>query len=232
MGFIEKLKALKEQAAETLLEPERVDAWGFHLAECGIQAEVEWRPTLDDVLGRTAGASSLCIGRIRLIDRPIGYIELKKFTSSSETSVTFGTGERSEKKFNYEDHFLIKVPERRLVDPPRAKRRAKRAFWIVGKVIEYQWRGGRFAAQLAANTNLNRVLAESGEKKIIIKYDRSESCIRIVRPYVGMTQHVESGLIRFTAEMSPHYNLPVREALAAYEYIARQAKVYAGLAQS
>lgn len=215
-----------------MLEPDRLDAWGFYLAHCGIRSEIEWWLALDDVLRGSISGSRLCIGRLRLYDRPIDCVEIMKWTSSSETSVTIMGRERSKKQLSYEDHFVIQVSERRLIDPPRARRKPKRSLWIVGRVTDYQWRGTRFAQQLAADAHLNRMLAESGEQEIRIKYDRRASCIRVVRPYIGMTQHVESSLLRFQAEMIPDYHLPTPEALAAYENIARQARAYAGLARS
>lgn len=231
MGIMDRLQALKEQAARMLLEPERVDAWVTHLAECGFQGEVESRLQLDDVL-RYSRIPRLCLARIRIHGRPIDCIELVKFSSSSGTSTTTLGTERSETRFNYKDHFIIELPERRLADPPRARRKPKRAYWLFGKILAYQWRGQCFAEQLAADTALNEALTQSGEGKIIVKYYRSENCIRIVRPYVGMTRHVESGLLRFHANIETHHHLPTPQALGAYEQIARMARSYAGLSPS
>lgn len=237
MGILDKLKELKEQAAQFILEPERLDALAGHLNECGLQAEVECQAKLEDVhVTRGESGSSFapfCIGRIRLYDSPLDHIEIIKSSGSSSTSVdVIGARERTRTKMNYEDHFIIDVPGHELVGVPRAKRKAKRALWIVGKIIEYRWRGGRFAEDLAGDASLNRMLAASGEGKIIVRYDRSGNCIRIVRPYVGMTIDMKSGLIRHDWKIDTQYNFPSREALTAYASIALHARAYAALSRT
>lgn len=237
MGIMDQLKALKERAAQFVLEPERVDAWIDYLKECRVRAELEWTAKLEDVHtvhreGRTR-FSSFSLGRIRLHGSAINHIEIIKASGSSSSSIdVIGMPERTHTKMVYEDHFLIDVPERGPIDPPRARRKPKKAYWIFGRVLEYRWRGGRFAEILASDATLNKVLAEEGEEKIHIGYDRGRNCICIGRPYIGMTIDTKSGLIRHSTELSRHYNFPSQEAFKAYEHIARKIRDYAGLPDS
>ena len=212
-----------------------MDAWVEHLKECRVSAEVELRAKLEDVRtmhrGEGMNFASFSLGRIRLHDCAIDHIEIIKASGSSSSSIDIiGMPKRTRTKMYYEDHFLIDTPERKPIDPPRAKRKPKKAYWIFGKVLEYRWRGGRFAGTLASDNTLNKILNEEGEEKIDIGYDRGRNCICIERPYIGMTIDMKSGLIRHSTELSRHYNFPSRKAFKAYEYIARKGRAYIGLA--
>lgn len=44
MGVMDRLREARDSLVRLTLEPERLDAWVEHLAACGVQGEVEWRP--------------------------------------------------------------------------------------------------------------------------------------------------------------------------------------------
>ena len=78
MGFFEQFSTMKEDFFQLLLDPQRVDAWLNRLRECGVAAEIEWRPqNLEDLVRNTQG----CIARIRLDGVAINAIEIVKNVS-------------------------------------------------------------------------------------------------------------------------------------------------------
>jgi len=216
-----------------------VNAWVEFLKGCGVKAEVQWLPKLEDVPSVQREDSihlpRFCIGRIRLHERPIDHIDLIKSVGSGGVSTSvdvIGIQEWSRTKVRYEDHFVIRIPKHKLVEPPRAKRKPKRAYWIFGRVLEYQWRGGRIAENLASDATLNRELVDSDEGKVRIRYDANHDGISIMRSHIGMMIEARNGLIRHSREIHTYYNFPTREGLMAYEHIARQVRQYVGLPQS
>jgi len=116
-----------------LLERDRVEAWLTHLYECDMEAELESVPELRGVHFGTRRS----LGRVRLHNAAFGCIELFRSTTTTTTDTNLVLGGKSTQKVSYEDHFIIDVPERKLADPPKAMRKPRRAYWLVGRVLGY-----------------------------------------------------------------------------------------------
>ncbi len=228
MGRKDTMDTHNEQALRLLLEPERMEEWLAHLAACGFEAEMAWRAKPEE-RRKVIDTSGGCIARIRLHKSPINMIEIIKPHVVSESSLGAPGNRKLKRRIQCEERFMIELGSCRIVTPPRAQRRAKRAFWIVGRVVGYQWHGKDFADELAAERTLNRALDKAGEEKIIINYNRHKHRIEILRPYTGTAQGVEMGGLPDPVRLDSRYHLPSPEALTAYEHLARLAKAYAGV---
>jgi len=234
MGLMNKLREMHDNLVRLALEPERLDAWLEHLAGCGVQGEVEWRPhdLIDAKKGTGRSGWPLCYGKLRLQNTAIDRIHFIKGQMASSTSSSFIVKSTTRQKIMYEDRFYIDAQAHLPVADVRAKRRPKRAYWIFGKILGWRWKGGRFAQKLAADRLLNDALLQNDEGKITIRYNKRQRAYCIRRPYIGMTTTTTSGMFTgFKGEINPEYHFPAKEALQAYHRIAQYVRAEAGLPQ-
>ncbi len=249
MGLMDGLKQLQEGLSDTILEPDRPKAFVAYLASLGYRAEIEWVPK--GLMEANAGGGACCMGRIRLANNPIDRIELRKHSAGSNKSHSQRKVRRTVQSIRYIDHFLIDAPGEIATANLSAKRTAKKAFLIAGRVTGYPWSGGPLGQQLEADTKLAEVLDTTAEKELHIRHDGKAGVIMMTRPYSALTSESIQGLavqgvgenvnvhvalptmltdmLRNKGEVEKNFGFPSQKALKCFERIARHARKTAGL---